>query len=855
MPGAKKYRELVLAERDRVRELRERVLELRRENEALTREVTELRRWAPFEDILATGAPLELAVVDLVRSGHENDDPRAVRAARAFCQALMERPSTSRLGHLGFGVYLALEEMYVASDSCFTLAGPETAREFAPVEYFLAKLAADADAGARELSEYLASHRDELPLQVHLDLLKVFARHLKVAVLAAELPYLQERQTATPQLDEEGAQLMRWFAARVEHVGEPAPRLDAGTISLAVMDYQLLDRSRTPANRGDYVQTLAALANICRFSDVEFVSGSDLAGLLTELQGEIKPERRLPGVAAKVAPIPLDRDFSSGRQYPSDTWLLCNGWFMQRTYRGEIDFPFPETVHPIFLSFHVNDPDLLDQEVADRLKPYEPIGCRDWTSVYRLADFGVQAFFSGCLTSTVGQVMPPITHTEPDRIAVVEAAMSPEELVGKKVDTVVQIGEYVRDFTLVEGVRDAREMLIGYLPVETVYTHRLHCYLPATSMGLNVEFRPKNRADIRFEGLLDLDEEAFLAMRTGIEDRLEKVFTAIFSGQSPDEVMQLWRELAAPDVEFANRYRATFPDPEPTSIDVAATVAQIRRSALTRLSDSGDVGEVPLAFAIDQNLKDQLAVVLRSIADHTTRRMDVHLMGRGLDETYLDRLHALLPEFSFTLYDFGLVDYGEALRSLAHITVSTMDRLFLPELLADVDKVVYLDADILVQDDVAELFDLELDGAVIAGKQSEHRLWKTAVRPSTRASLHLPAEKAWVLRRRLHYTHTLTARTFNAGVLVMDLATMRAEKFTESYLYLAEHCHFDDQDILNVYASGRVRYLDPSWNHVPNHGPIEAARIIHWAGPVKPWGPLYIWGNRLYDATLARVRP
>lgn len=853
--GADQYRELVLTERARVRELRQRVLELRDERNELRRALAEsgaeVAYWAPLGIVQTAGAPLELAVVEFVRSGQKKDVPRA--KIRAFCHALMERPSTSSLGHLGYGVYLALEELYVASDSCFTVAGPELARQFAPVEYFMAKLDADTDAGVQQLGEYLARHRDELPHQEHLDLLKVLARHLRLDALAAELPYLQEREAATAQLDEEGAKLLRWFADRLEHYGEPARPLDPGTISLAVMDYHLLDRSRTSSNRGDYVQTLAALANICRFSDVEFVGGSDLAELMTELQGEIKPERRLPGVTAKVSPVPLDRDFSHGRQYPDDTWLLCNGWFMHRNYRGEIDFPFPETVHPIFLSFHLNDPDLLDQEVADSLKPYEPIGCRDWTSVYRLADFGVQAFFSGCLTSTVGQVMPPITHTEPGRIAVVEAAVSPEELAGKKVDRVIQIGEFVRDFTLVEGVRDAREMLTGYLPVETVYTHRLHCYLPATSMGLKVEFRPKNRADIRFEGLLDLDEAAFLTMRTGIEDRLEKVFGAIFSGQSPDEVMQLWRELAAPDVEFANKYRATFPDPEPTSIDVAGTLAQIRATALTRLSDSGDTGEIPLAFGIDQNLKDQLAVVLQSIADHTTRRMDVHLMGRGLDEAYLDRLHALLPEFSFTLYDFGSVDYGEAVRTLTHITVSTMDRLFLPELLAEVDKVLYLDADILVQADVAELFDMDLDGAVIAGKQSNHRLWKNAVRMSTRASLHLPAEKAWELRRRLHYTHKLSARTFNAGVLVMDLATMRAEKFTESYLYLGEHCHFNDQDILNVYANGRVRYLDPSWNHVPNQDQIETARIIHWAGPVKPWKPLYIWGNRLYDATLARV--
>jgi lipopolysaccharide biosynthesis glycosyltransferase len=182
-----------------------------------------------------------------------------------------------------------------------------------------------------------------------------------------------------------------------------------------------------------------------------------------------------------------------------------------------------------------------------------------------------------------------------------------------------------------------------------------------------------------------------------------------------------------------------------------------------------------------------------------------------------------------------------------------MDRLFLPELLADVDKVLYLDADILVQDDVAALFATDLGDAVVAGMRSQLPLWRNAVRMVTRASLSLPPDAAWALRRRLHHSHRLDAPTFNAGVLLMDLATMRAERLTEDYLHLVEHCAFNDQDVLNVYANGRVLYLDPAWNHVPTQAWIANPRIIHWAGPVKPWGPLHVWANRRYDEVLARV--
>ena len=64
-------------------------------------------------------------------------------------------------------------------------------------------------------------------------------------------------------------------------------------------------------------------------------------------------------------------------------------------------------------------------------------------------------------------------------------------------------------------------------------TSRLHCYLPMRSIGAKVDFRPKNRSDIRFAGLIDITDDQFDAIRTGINDRLEKVFAAIMGVVRP----------------------------------------------------------------------------------------------------------------------------------------------------------------------------------------------------------------------------------------------------------------------------------------------------------------------------------
>jgi len=142
---------------------------------------------------------------------------------------------------------------------------------------------------------------------------------------------------------------------------------------------------------------------------------------------------------------------------------------------------------------------------------------------------------------------------------------------------------------------------------------------------------------------------------------------------------------------------------------------------------------------------------------------------------------------------------------------------------------------------------------VIAGKRTKLKTWRNPVRLITRASLSLPPHEAWVLRRRLHDTVDLTKGTFNAGVLLLNLTAMREEEFTRNHLYLIEHCAFNDQDALNVYGGARVLELGPEWNHVPNQDECEDPKIIHWAGPNKPWKEMFVWGKPQYNKIHQRL--
>jgi lipopolysaccharide biosynthesis glycosyltransferase len=785
---------------------------------------------------LELGKGLDQILVDHVRAAYAKYQRINTRAV---LQRVYDSESTKTAGAIAFGTFLSLDGLQEAAYGYFTEAGIELSKKTATFEYFDAYLYVNPKQAKKEIDDLLANpskNSNSFNLQV----IRAAIKYQYISDIRTWVARLAEDAKTTKSLNEAEMFELNWWVKMLADDGSSASS-SADTINFAVMDYNMLDNERTSSNRGDYVQTLAALSNLLRFQNIDFVGGSKLANYLKTLQPRIHADRKITGRApVKVQPIEMHRDFSSGKVYPKNTWLISNGWFMHRAYKGEVDFPYPENVNPIMISFHIQDAGVLNAEVAAHLKKLGPIGCRDWTTVYRLRDYGVPAFFSGCVTTTVGQVLPKARFAgKIPKLAVVEAGTKWLKLKYLFMWKwwYIQIGDYVRDFSLVEGLEDARKMLSKYAGYGKVITKRLHCYLPARSMGLPVEFVPSKRSDVRFEGLLDLNEADFKKIRSGLEHKLEVILGHILDGKSYAEVMQIWAELVAPDVAFAEQYCTNLEPIGESAIDLPETYKKFKSHVVALGGNKFGDRAVDLAFACDQNLQNELAVVLASVVRNTKREINAHILTRGLKDDYFQKIHKLFPSVNFYFHDFSDVSYGANVNLMKHITVSTLDRLFLPRVLDDLEKVLYLDVDILVRADVGELYDTKLGDKVFAGKKSELDGWENLIDVITRVSLSLPPKKAWALRRRAHATGQLTADTYNAGILLMNLKKMREEDFIEKNLYLVEELKLNDQDVMNFYSAGRALNLDSDWNYVPTQDYSKNPKIVHWAGPAKPWKP------------------
>jgi lipopolysaccharide biosynthesis glycosyltransferase len=193
----------------------------------------------------------------------------------------------------------------------------------------------------------------------------------------------------------------------------------------------------------------------------------------------------------------------------------------------------------------------------------------------------------------------------------------------------------------------------------------------------------------------------------------------------------------------------------------------------------------------------------------------------------------------------------------SHLTAASLLRLRLPSVLNGIDRVIYLDCDILVLNDITTLYDTDLLDFPLAACLD---FWLTGAPPF--------APPGWDVGEWHKFLSEVVSLAdwkayFNAGVLVMDLNRFRstglvhaADEFLEQTNYKTP---FVDQEALNHVIDGAFVRLDSRWNVLAALGHSNPW-IIHYAGPNKPWScegrPITFWNQRFWqEAAESAVLP
>lgn len=289
---------------------------------------------------------------------------------------------------------------------------------------------------------------------------------------------------------------------------------------------------------------------------------------------------------------------------------------------------------------------------------------------------------------------------------------------------------------------------------------------------------------------------------------------------------------------------------------------------------------VPVVFAADNNYVPQLTTTIYSAMKNASpdRYYDVTVLQRDIDWHNQQRMHDFFSRFTNMNLRFAnverLMSGYELSTNNEHISVETYYRFLIQQALPFYDKVLYLDSDIIINGDIAKLYDTDLGDTLLAAIRDIDFLGNLNVKHGKRMGY---AKNTLKMRNPYDY--------FQAGVLVLNTKAMREQYTIKQWLTYASNTAYiyNDQDVLNICCEGKVTYLPWEWNVVHDCGGrvgnlfVQAPndiydaymrsrsnpQIIHYAGYQKPWvdpdcdyAPVY-WDyardTPFYEALLKRV--
>ena len=239
---------------------------------------------------------------------------------------------------------------------------------------------------------------------------------------------------------------------------------------------------------------------------------------------------------------------------------------------------------------------------------------------------------------------------------------------------------------------------------------------------------------------------------------------------------------------------------------------------------------IPIFFAVDDVYIPFLAVALESLIDNSSKDYyySVKVLHTNVSEENRNKIYKYKREnvdVEFVDLNYYIERVKDKLYTRDYYTKSTYFRLFVPDLYPQYSKALYLDSDITIVGDIAELYNTEMGNNLVAG------IPDGAVQ--TIDTFKEYVEKFVGVRDYNEY--------FNAGILLMNLAELRKFRFQEKFLYLLEKVKYtvaQDQDYLNRLCKGRVKIVDKVWNAMPMPElgiPAEDVKLVHYNLNAKPW--------------------
>lgn len=258
---------------------------------------------------------------------------------------------------------------------------------------------------------------------------------------------------------------------------------------------------------------------------------------------------------------------------------------------------------------------------------------------------------------------------------------------------------------------------------------------------------------------------------------------------------------------------------------------------------------IPIFLASDENYAPYLCTTMFSILMHTTSQIDFYVMSNKISDDSKAKIKESLScynNFSIEYIDISNFDLSR-FPNKRHYSLNAFARYFIPDIKPELKKVLYLDSDIIVRDDILKLWNYDLNGKSIAAVSEKFN-----------------RVNGIYLKENIDSNYSNIENYFNTGVLVLDVEGIKKESLMqqciEKTIELSDKLSCPDQDVLNIVFEDKVQYLPDEFNFMPDlleasyfpfYGEVysnkikDNAKIIHYVAG-KPWFNLscvsdYFW--------------
>ena len=261
---------------------------------------------------------------------------------------------------------------------------------------------------------------------------------------------------------------------------------------------------------------------------------------------------------------------------------------------------------------------------------------------------------------------------------------------------------------------------------------------------------------------------------------------------------------------------------------------------------------IPIVLAANNFYVPYLSVCLQSIYNNISEKnnYDIVVFHTDITEENKNNLKSMASIYKNIRLSFINVNrrvYNYRLQAKEHITTETFYRFLILDIMKSYSKVVYIDCDIIVKADIAELYNENIGNNLIAAASDPDFLGQ--INDGHKDTMDY-VKKIMKLKNPYEY--------FQAGVLIFNVDELNKITTVKKLFDMADTglYKYSDQDILNIICEGRVYKLDMTWNfitdcernryaHVIRYAPRDimtmyeesrkSPKIIHYAGYLKPW--------------------